>query len=189
MEGTGAQVGFRHVPAAPCTCTGFPPVVMLRLGRKGGFLEHSQPWPFPPRFISPTATAWIKSQQITGALESYWDIIRVLVRFSGCFPIRGGTARIMDGADVWRKGMFGLHGQLMPCTGRCWGVKSVVPGMEDGETSSGPSAPDCSSLLGLNGSSRGRGCRESSREQLTAMNLLLSLNSSVSAGARWKQQI
>ena len=120
-------------------------------------MEHAQPWPFPPRFVSPAATASIKSQQIARALGSYWDIIRVLVCFSGCFPIRGGTARIMDGADVWRKGMFGLHGQLMPCTDRCWGVKSVIPGMGDGETSLGSSsssapAPDCSSPL--NGAER-----------------------------------
>lgn len=73
---------------------------------------------------------------ITRALGSYWDIIRVLVHFPGCFPIRGGTAGIMDGADVWREGTFGLHGWLMSCTVQCWGgVKSVIPGMRDEETS------------------------------------------------------
>lgn len=82
-----------------------------------GFLEHTHPRPFPPRCTSPVVTASVKSQQITRALGSYWDIIRALVHFSGCFPIRGGTVGIMDGADVWRKGTFGLHGWLMPCTG------------------------------------------------------------------------
>lgn len=183
---------FRHVPAAPCACKGFP--LMLWLRRKGGFLEHAQPWPFPPCFISPAATTSIKSQQITGALGSYWDIIRVLVHFSGCFPIRGGTARIMDGADVWRKGVFGLLGQLMPFAGQCRGAKSVILGMGDGETSSGSSpsgapAPDCSSLLGPNACPEGEVARSAPKEQLTAMSLLLSLNSSASAGARWEQQV
>lgn len=66
--------------------------------------------------------------------------------------------------------------------------------MGDGETSSGSSpsgapAPDCFSPMGLNGCSQRRGCGECSWEQLTAMNSLLSLNSSASAGARWEQQV
>lgn len=66
---------------------------------------------------------WDHIDKITGitrALGSYWDIIRVLVHFPGCFPVRGGTAGIMDGADVCREGSFSLHGWLMPCTGQCW---------------------------------------------------------------------
>lgn len=72
--GRGGQRGQEHrlllaLPqAAARACMGFPAVVV---GRKGGCLEHTQAWPFPPGFHS--AAASIKSQQIAGALGSYWD--------------------------------------------------------------------------------------------------------------------
>jgi len=159
-----------------------------------GFLEPAQPWPFPPHFIGAAATASVKSQQITGALRSCWDIIRVLVHFPGCFPIRGGTARIMDGADVWRKGMFGFDGRLMPCTGRCRGVRSIVPGTGDVETSSGSSPSGAPALgffspLGPSGCSRRSGCGDCFQEQIAATSSFLSLNSSASVRARFGENM
>lgn len=84
--------------------------------------------------------------------------------------------------------MFGLHGTLMPRTGRCWGVKSVIPGMGNGGTSSVHQPQIAPLRWGRTAAPEGD-CRERSWEQLTAVNSLLSLNSTASAGARWEQQV
>lgn len=123
----------------------FYPLWCCGWGERVGFWSMPSLGPFLPVLSALLPLHRYSHSRSPGRWGATWDIIRVVVHFSGCFPIRGGTVRIMDGADVWRKGMFGLHGQLMPSTGQCWGVKSVIPGMGDGETSSGSSPVGCTS--------------------------------------------
>lgn len=50
---------------------GFLPVVMLWLGRKGEFLEHTHPHPFPPCSTSNCISKVTADHQGTGELLGY----------------------------------------------------------------------------------------------------------------------